>query len=361
MADDGTLTVHSKRSERRRRKQQLKQPKPLNSNLTLLHLPFDVLIQVLCLLRPSDNFRLARTCHPLHTFILDEYPTRIANPIIRWRYPSLEQCLRLPVPISDIAHEHTEALLDEERLQEWERDQRRRPYQHIKALDPRSVCRCLTCVLRWNVLCLAVDFAHWQGVLDTGDVLPVIPRGRQPEWNRNLLDAHAAVVEKALAGRHLAAKLWHAVILEAHLDSTVRSVRRHRANKFNKRPHFLMTDQDAASGTDAFLHAKGPPSVDFPFVRDNYYLLEVYLPNRSWFSEQGWWGHMPAEQHDKDVEVIRRWAVWRRENSSDDEKKEWVMQFGGSTWTPTLVVDGGGQGRERKTLGVETSQRVLGK
>lgn len=59
VADDGTLTVHSKRNKRRRRKQPLKQPNPLNSSLTLLHLPFDVLIQVLCLLRPSDNFRLA--------------------------------------------------------------------------------------------------------------------------------------------------------------------------------------------------------------------------------------------------------------------------------------------------------------
>lgn len=362
VANDSTLTIHSKRNERRRRKQQLKQPKPLNSNLTLLHLPFDALIQVLCLLRPSDNFRLARTCRPLHTFILDEYPIQIANSIIRWRYPCLEKCLRLPVPIYSIPHEYKEALLDEERLREWERDQRRRPYQHIKALDPRSVCRCLTCLLRWNVMCLAVDFTHWQGVLDAGDVLPVIARGRQPEWNRNLLDVHAAVVEKALLGStsssRLASKLWYAVILEAHLESTVRSIRRHRANKFNKRPHFLMTDQDATSGTDAFLHAHGPPSVDFPFMRDNYYMLEAYLPNRSWFSEEGRWVYMPAEQHEKDIEVIRRWAVWRKENLNGERKKEWTMQFGASSWTPTLLVDGGGpwrDGRRRVKTGLETS------
>lgn len=257
------------------------------------------------------------------------------------------------MPIFNIPHEHKETLLDEERLQEWERDQRRRPYQHIKTLDPRSVCRCLTCVLRWNVLCLTVDFAHWQGVLDAGDVLPVIPRGRQPEWNRNLLDAHAAVVEKALLAStnssRLASKLWHAVILEAHLDSTVRSTRHHRANKFNKQPHFLMTDQDATSGTDAFLHAHGPPSVDFPFMRDNYYMLEAYLPNRSWFGEEGRWGYMPAEQHEKDIEVIRRWAVWRKENLNGEKKKEWVMHLGPVVgrllWWLMGEVRGGRRGR----------------
>lgn len=355
VADDGTLTVYSKRSERRRRKQQLKCPKPLDSNLTLLDLPFDIFIQILTLLCPSDNFRLSRTCRSLYTFILEEHPARIAGSIVRWRYPCLEKCLRLPVPMYEIKQEYRDALLDEEVLKEL--DFRKRPYQHIKSLDPTSVCRCLTCVLRWNVLCLAVDFAHWQDVLDAQEALPVIPRGKQPDWNIRLLDAHAAVVEKALlrpVTRHPGSPLlWHAVILEAHLDSTVRSIRRHRANKFNRRPHYVMTDEDALSGTDTFLHKKGPPSVDFPFHRDNYYMLEAYLPNRSWFSEEGRWGYMPAEQHEKDIEQIRRWAVWRRElllKKDDDphqhgthrnSKKTWTMQFNGSDWKPTLVIDGG--------------------
>lgn len=356
MADDGTLTVQSKRSERRRKKQQLKQPKPLDSNVTLLHLPFDILIQILTLLRPSDNFRLARVCRSLQIFILQEYPSHIAKAVLRWRYPCLEKCLRLPVPMSQIPQAYQDILLDNGRLQEWERDMMRRPYQHIKALDPRSVCRCLTCVLRWNVLCLAVDFAHWQDVLDAHEPLPVIPRGRQPAWNYQLLDAHAAVVNKALRpstpSHSSSAPLWHAVILEAHLASTVRSIRRHRANQFNKRPHFTMTEEEAASGTDTFLQRKGPPSADFPFHRDNYYMLEAYLPNRSWFSETGRWGYMPAEQHDKDVEQMRRWMVWRRELAEKQEREKettWTMRFMGSDWKPTLVIGSEG-GRDEKTL-----------
>lgn len=399
VADDGTLTVYSKRSERRRKKEQHKQPKPLLSTLTLLDLPFDILLQILTLLRPSDNFRLARTCHSLYTFILQEHPFRIANALIRWRYHCLAKCFRLPVPVSEVKQgEYRNALLDEERLGEWEADAKKRNFQHIKALDPRVVCRCLTCVLRWNVLCLAVDFAHWQDVLDhvgkgkkgqgkekkdSDDVLPVIPRGRQPEWNRKLLDAHAAVVEKALGLSENPPKvslLWHAVILEAHLSSTTRSIRRHRANKFNKRSRFLMTEADALSETDEFLTKKGPPSVDFPFSRDNYYMLEAYLPNRSWFSEEGRWGYMPAEQHEKDLEAIRRWGVWKREQARKTREKRvleekerekgnadgndggkdtlmttWTMQFEGCGWKPTFILDGGRRqekSRDVKTVGV---------
>lgn len=357
VADDGTLTVYSKKSERRRRKQQLKRPRPLESNLTFLDLPFDILLQITTLLRPSDNFRLSRTCRELHTFILEEHSIRIASSVVRWRYPCLAQCLRLPVPMCDIKQEYRDALLDPERLKEL--DFRKRPYQHIKPLDPASVCRCLTCVLRWNVLCFAVDFTHWQHALDAHEALPVIPRGKQPEWNSKLLDAHAAVVEKALlpATTHPSSPLWHAVILEAHLDSTVRSVRRQRANQFNKRPHFLMTEEDARSGTDAFLHKKGPPSVDFPFHRDNYYMLEAYLPNRSWFSEAGRWGYMPAEQHDKDVEQIRRGAAWRRELDLQN-KTTWTMQFTGSDWKPTFFITGSRDTKKTEPPSVETAEEA---
>lgn len=342
--DDGTLTVFSKKSERLRKKQQLRRGKTRDSQpITLLDLPFDIIIQVLSYLRPSDIFRLSRSCRSLHGFLLEEHPARIARSIVRWRYPSLEKCMRLPVLVSEIEEDvYRDALQDQERLKGH--DVRRRPYyQHIKAPDPDVVCTCLTCVLRWNVLCLAVDFAHWQANLDTNEPLPMIARGRQPEWNNKLLDAHASVVEKAmrpLAGGGSSA-LWHAVILEAHLDSTVRSVRRHSANKFNKRARFRMTAQDAASGTDEFLQRSGPPSLDFPFHRDNYYMLEAYLPNRSWFSEEGRWGYMPAEQHDKDLEQLRRWVSWRRSRKQDEasggpRNDTWVMEFNGSRWRPVL-------------------------
>lgn len=344
---DGTLTVFSKKSERLRKKQ-LKRGKPKDSQITLLDLPFDILIQVLSLLRASDVFRLSRTCRSLHSFLLDEHCVRVARAIVQWRYPCLEKCMRLPVLISTIPDVFREALQDQERLKGH--DIRRRPYyQHIKPPDPDVVCTCLTCVLRWNVLCLAVDFAHWQDSLDANEPLPMIPRGRQPEWNSRLLDSHASVVEKAIlrsVGGEACA-MWHAVILEAHLNSMVRSIRRHAANKFNKRTRFRLTPQDAVLETDEFLQRKGPPSLDFPFHRDNYYMLEAYLPNRSWFSEEGRWGYMPAEQHDKDLEQLRKWVAWRRSRTQPDKSglpnsDTWVMNFDGSGWKPVLNLRGRG-------------------
>ncbi|KUI59070.1 hypothetical protein VP1G_06332 [Cytospora mali] len=315
VADDGSLRVYSKRSERRRKKHQLKLSRPRGEQRSLLDLPFDIIINVFAFLRPSDIFRLSRTCRSLNSFLLEEHAALISRSVIQWRYPCLEKCIRLPVLISDIKDLHLRAVLQAPERQK-KLDIHRRPYyQHVKPPDPSLVCTCLTCILRWNVLCLAVDFSHWQDDLDAGNPLPIIPRGRQPEWNTNLLNSHAAIVEKAVnrsvGGR--ASPLWYAAILEAHLESTIRSIRRHSANKGNKRPRFCMTLSDAASGTDAFLQRSGPPSADFPFHRDNYYMLEAYLPNRCWFKEQQRWGYMPAEQHDKDLEQIRRWASGRKE------------------------------------------------
>lgn len=353
VAEDGTLKVFSKKSERQRKKQ-LKRGNKAIFSLTLLDLPFDVLIHVVSYLRPSDVFRLSRTCHPLHSFLLEEHPSRIARSIIQWRYSCLEKCIRLPVLVSDIQDVYRDALQDHERLKGH--DIRRRPYyQHVKPPDPDLVCTCLTCVLRWNVLGLAVDFSYWQDKLDSNEPVPMIPRGRQPEWNAKLLDSHAAVVEKAIfpSLQGAASTLWYAVILEAHLDSTVRAIRRHSANKFNKRKRFLMTPQDAASGTDEFLQLKGPPSLDFPFHRDNYYMLEAYLPNRSWFSEDGRWGYMPAEQHEKDIEQLRKWVLWRRSRSQTDgngntKKDKRVMEFHASGWKPILDLGGAGQPSTQK-------------
>lgn len=345
VAEDGTLKVFSKKSERQRKKQ-LKRGNKSDFTLTLLDLPFDVLFHIVSYLRPSAVFRLSRTCRPLYSFLLEEHPSRISRSIIQWRYSCLEKCIRLPVLVSKLQDVYRDALQDQERLKGH--DIRRRPYyQHVKAPDPELICTCLTCVLRWNVLGLAVDFSYWQDKLDSNEPLPMIPRGRQPEWNTKLLDSHAAVVERALfsSASGEASPLWYAVILEAHLDSTVRAIRRHSANKFNKRKRFLMTPQDAASGADEFLQLKGPPSLDFPFHRDNYYMLEAYLPNRSWFSEDSRWGYMPAEQHEKDVEQLRKWVLWRKSRlqTSGGHKpnnEKWIMEFNGSGWKPVLDLRG---------------------
>ncbi|CAN8098526.1 unnamed protein product [Discula destructiva] len=370
VAEDGSLKVFSKKSERQRKKQ-LKRGQKRDTSLNILDLPFDVLFHIVSYLRPSDVFRLSRTCQPLHDFLLEEHPGRIARSIIQWRYPCLENCIRLPVLVADIDDMYCDALKDQERLKGH--DIRRRPYyQHVKPPDPNLVCTCLTCVLRWNVLGLAVDFSHWQDKLDANDPLPMIPRGRQPEWNTRLLDAHAAIISKALfpSVGGPASQLWYAAILEAHLNSTVCAIRRHSANKFNKRKRFLMTPQDAASGTDEFLQHKGPPSLDFPFHRDNYYMLEAYLPNRSWFSEDSRWGYMPAEQHERDIEQLRKWVSWRRSRTQPDQSgkikdETWIMEFKGSGWRPVLDLRGTGtwssdsHGDQRPEVGQSNEARAV--
>ncbi len=74
-----------------------------------------------------------------------------------------------------------------------------------------------------------------------------------------------------------------------------------------------MSLDDVKSETDLFLERSGPPSLDFPFHRDNYYMLEAYLPNRGWNAEVAEWRYMPASQHDRDVEFVRTWARRRGE------------------------------------------------
>lgn len=74
-----------------------------------------------------------------------------------------------------------------------------------------------------------------------------------------------------------------------------------------------MTSEDAAREDDAFLARSGPPSTDFPWHRDNYYMLEAYLPNRGWNSEVGEWRYMSSAQHDTDVRFVTAWAKRKRE------------------------------------------------
>ncbi len=68
-----------------------------------------------------------------------------------------------------------------------------------------------------------------------------------------------------------------------------------------------MTEEDERSGTDAFLARSGPPTFDIPFHRDEYYMLEAFLPNRGWNTDEGRWMYLPEDQHNRDVEL-----VWRR-------------------------------------------------
>ncbi|KAI8627464.1 hypothetical protein F5Y19DRAFT_166706 [Xylariaceae sp. FL1651] len=309
------LPLRSKRTERFRKKQTKKAKRVNDSPRDLLSiLPYELVVEILILLRPSDLFNLRRTSKSFYTFITQE-ESRIAKAVSSWRYSCLEKCFRLPVLLADIdpAIHHL--------LQTPERQEiliiHKKPYQHIKPPEPSEVCTCLTCMLRWSALSLIVDFAHWQEHLDKGEPIPIVPRGKFPEWNQKLIATHAAIARKALYS-----PLWYARLLEAHLDSTVRSIRRHAANKGNKRKRFRMTQEDVNSGTDAFLARRGPPSFDFPYHRDNYYLLETFMPNRGWSQESSRWLYLPAEQHDRDIEFVVMWAERRRKAALEPERTE---------------------------------------
>ena len=285
------LTLHSKRTERRHKKLEGRARKTWQPR-QLLDLPYELLMRILALVRPNDLFALARVNKGLGLFIREQ-ESRIADAVIALRYPILAKCFRRPVlmeGLEPLARHHLHAR------QMQRTSTKGPPFQHIQPLDPTLVCSCLTCLLRWNSLCVVLDFAHWQGHLDKGEPIPVIARGVDPRWNQDLVAKHAGIVVKSLTS-----PLWYARILEAHLDSTTRAIQRHAGNKGNRRRRFRMTDDDLRAGSDAFLGRSGPPTLDIPFHRDNYYMLEAFFPNRSWIKERDAWVYVPEAQHEQDL------------------------------------------------------------
>lgn len=305
------LTLCSKRTQRRARKKQKKMVKGAPQNFLNL-LPYELVFEIFILLKPSELLLLQRTSKSFYNLIAHD-EEHIARIVTAWRYPSLQQSFRLPVLVAHIDPAVHQALQIPERQEIL--TIHKRPYQHIQPPDPSEVCTCLTCTLRWSALSIIVDFAHWQDRLDRGIPLPVLEWGCQPQWNRALISVHAKIVQKALYS-----PLWHACLLEVHLDSTTRSIRRNVANKGNKRKRFQMTEDDVHSGTDAFLDRSGPPSLDFPYHRDNYYLLETFVPNRSWSQDMSKWLYVPAEQHDRDIEFVIMWAE-RRKRAEEERRR----------------------------------------
>ncbi|KAH9904441.1 hypothetical protein F4778DRAFT_62523 [Xylariomycetidae sp. FL2044] len=294
------LALHSKRTERAHRKMTKKALKTASRLPGIFRLPYELAFEIIVLLRPSDVFSLQRVNRYHRDFIVAE-ESRIAKRISDWRYACLAQSFRPPVPLENVEDKIRPLLQvpDRQGLLSIHKTK----YQNVPPPDPFEICTCLTCRLRWSGLCLIVDFAHWQDNLDKGEPIPTFLRGQAPEWNESLMATNAAIVRKSLRN-----PLWHARLLEAHLDSTTRSIRRHAANKGNKRPRFRMSPAEFDSGSDLFLERGGPPSVDFPHHRDLYYLLEAYVPNRGWSRECDRWLYLPAEQHDKDIEYVLLWA-----------------------------------------------------
>lgn len=300
--DDKTaaLQLHSKRTERQK-KQQVKRNRKRDAIMNLAKLPTELLIEILTYVRPGDVLRLALVNRRFRSLVA-VHENVIGNAIVRLRYPLLSQCFVLPKLLSQL-DASARPLLVFERRQEF-LGIHRKPYQHLQPPDQYFVCTCLSCILAWNNLCVALDFAHWQKNLDNGEPLPIIQRGTTPDWNRDLVIRNAQIVRMALQS-----PLWHAKILEIHLDSTIQAIRRQAKNKGNKRKHVELTDEEAALGTDAFLSKAGPLSLEFPYHRDEYHMLEAYLPNRYWKKSELRWIYGTAIHHERDLAYVLQGAM----------------------------------------------------
>jgi hypothetical protein len=322
LADDGddeeplvdttaALQLHSKKTERmQKRLEKRSKKKPPTKPQSFLDLPSELIVEILTYLRPSDLFRLQRLTKPMQAFIRENEPT-IARDLIRSRYSILAKCFPSPVPFQAIGPTYHSALLSPKRQDLLAIH--KKPYTHIKPLDPLAICTCMTCVFAWNNLCTILDLAHWQTSLDARVPITMIPRGASPPWNKDLIETSAARVEAAIES-----PLVYTALLALHLDTTTRTIL--RRSKYIKTPQggpvlaqhrpYQMSLAEAARGSDEFLARKGLPSYEFPFHRDNYYNLEAYVPNRKWSSEEGCWKYYAGTQHARDLEwVMDRFGV----------------------------------------------------
>jgi hypothetical protein len=294
------LTVNNKRTERLQRKQ-VTRARKREAIVNLSKLPTELILESLEYLEPRDVFHFSFVNRRFHSLVT-AHANVIGDAIIASRYTILAQCFPTPKLLSEVEPALRLVLSDPSR--QVQLGIHKRPYQHIQSPDAQQLCTCLTCILTWNNLGLVLDFAYWQEHLDKGKPIPLIPRGQTAAWNTELIARNARITRKAVEN-----SLWHARILAAHLDSTVRSIRRHAGNKGNKRVHIAMTIADAASGTDNFLAKHGSPSLEFPYQRDEYYMLEAYLPNRWWRKTEGRWIYIIAGAHERDLEYIQRLAT----------------------------------------------------
>jgi hypothetical protein len=304
------LALHSKKTARLQRRQLKKQSaSKVHSDIqSFLDLPHELLSAVLSFLQPSDIFSLLRLNHSTRAFILDNEKS-IANSIKHRRYWVLQQCFPSPLALENVPASARPALLSEK----WQDRLRihKNPYQHIKHMNPLAVCTCMSCVLAWNNLNIILDLAHWQLNFENREPLPNIPRGRAPEWNVKLLDRHAEIVTKAMHS-----PLAHVRILQKHLDTTTRTII--RSGKWKRkgdktttpRPRlYHLTDAEAATGVDVYLEGSGPPSYQPIYMRDNYYSVEAFVPNRKWDKEQQTWHYYAKwpKPHENDL----AWLVAR--------------------------------------------------
>ncbi|RVX68802.1 hypothetical protein B0A52_07688 [Exophiala mesophila] len=285
------LTLTSKKTLRLKRRQEKKQSqkKAFSHDVhSFLDLPGDLLIAVLSYLKPSEIYLLLQLNHATRRFIQDNIFS-ITTQVMKRRYWVLKQCFPVPVALDSVPEFAQHAVLS----QAWQDRLRihKNPYQHVQAIDPQSVCTCMSCALAWNNLCIVLDLAHWQTNLENREPIPIIARGSTPEWNVKLLDDNARIVRLAMKS-----PLAHARILQTHLDTTTRAIirsgrwRKKGEKTTTPRPRlYHLTDSEAADGYDTYLERSGPPSYEPIYMRDNYYSIEAFIPNRKWDkTEQVW-------------------------------------------------------------------------
>ncbi|KAK1057376.1 hypothetical protein LTR74_014206 [Friedmanniomyces endolithicus] len=321
------MAKNSKKTRRLQKQQQKRQQRAAARDRpeSFLDLPAELLQEILGYLRPSDVFRLQLLNSATRLFI-QQNERAIAKDIMDRRYWVLQRCFPLPIRLQAV-DEHTRVALLNPRREKMT-EIHKKPYQHIKPLDPQEVCSCPSCLVAWNNLNVALDFAYFQGHLNHREPIPMIPRGSSPKWNSELTEAHAQIVEKAISSA-----LTYAAILKIHLDSTVGTLLRqvrfppqtrvHQHNKmistktFHPSTLYQVTERDA-NGSDEFLERDGAlvrPSYDVPFNRDNYYSLLAYVPNRKWSRDERKWLYYARGAHERDLEWTRRWFLPK---ASDD-------------------------------------------
>ncbi|KAF2113086.1 hypothetical protein BDV96DRAFT_614001 [Lophiotrema nucula] len=291
------IPLHSKKTERLQRKL-AKRDQKRKAAASLSRLPTELILDILKLLPPSDIYSCSSVDRRFHALV-EANANNVADDIIRRRYAILVKCFPRPCLLSSVDAAIQPLLTDPSRQEKL--SLHKKPYQHVQPPDHFLVCTCVTCILLWNNLGLVLDFAHWQDHLDSGTPIPILPRGHKVDWNEALVARNARIVRSSLTST-----LSYARILETHLHSTIRAIRRHGKNRGNKRKHVDMTNEDAALGNDQFLQKAGPLSLEFPFNRDEYHMLEAYLPNRWWRKNEQHWVYYIAGYHEKDLEYIVR-------------------------------------------------------
>ncbi|KAK1817472.1 hypothetical protein LTR12_008113 [Friedmanniomyces endolithicus] len=310
------MAKNSKKTRRLQKQQQKRQQRAAARDRpeSFLDLPAELLQEILGYLRPSDVFRLQLLNSATRLFI-QQNERAIAKDIMDRRYWVLQRCFPLPIRLQAV-DEHTRVALLNPRREKMT-EIHKKPYQHIKPLDPQEVCSCPSCLVAWNNLNVALDFAYFQGHLNHREPIPMIPRGSSPKWNSELTEAHAQIVEKAISS---------ALTTVGTLLRQVRfppQTRVHQHNKmistktFHPSTLYQVTERDA-NGSDEFLERDGAlvrPSYDVPFNRDNYYSLLAYVPNRKWSRDERKWLYYARGAHERDLEWTRRWFLPK---ASDD-------------------------------------------